>query len=90
MLQDLQISISGYEKRNIRSKKVVFYDIQMKASEKNWIVSKRYSELVALNNYIKTNFLPVPSFPKKMWICNTKTTYLEVRKTSLDLYFHVI
>ncbi len=83
------MSIPSFERRTINAKEVVYYNIELRKGEKRWTVSKRYSELVELNNYIAANFMPISSFPSKEWVPWNKEASIQHRKTALDLYLHV-
>lgn len=89
MVDNLQMSIPNFEKRIIESKEVTFYNIEMRKGDKRWMISKRYSEMVELNNYINENFMPISSFPSKEWFFRNDEERLQHRRTALDLYLHV-
>ena len=83
------MSIPNFEKRTINSKEVVFYNIEIRKGDNRWTVSKRYSEMNELNNYISENYMPISSFPSKEWLVWKKEEWLQNRRTALDLYLHV-
>jgi hypothetical protein len=81
------MSIKGHEFKAVDGEKAVFYNIEIKADGQTWEIEKRYSELRATHDYLKTVLGFLPAFPNKTLVKRKDPKSIQKRIKRLEKYF---
>jgi hypothetical protein len=89
MARFVEVSVPDFRKIFEGEKDVVFYSIALKSAQREWSVSKRYSELEKFNQELLINHGLMPSFPTKSILPFRKADEIETRRAQLEQYLKV-
>lgn len=88
LINMISIAIKSYKERNINSKPVTFYDIEIRSNitQNVWTVSKRYNEFKALHASLSKAYVDLPPMPSTTMFKVTSKEGINKRKAELEKF----